>query len=317
MRAAIVEAPHKVQVEEVPAPDPGPQEVRVKLQGCGVCGSNLAPWEGRPWFRYPLAPGELGHEGWGIVEGKGRDVAGIQEGDRVAVLSYRAYAEYDTAPASHVIKIPREMDGQPVPGEALGCAMNVLKRCAIQPGQTVAVVGVGFLGAVLVALASKANARVIAISRRTFARETAKRMGASHTIPMEDHSHIVEVVKELTNGKGCDRVIEAVGQQWPLDLASDLTRERGRLIIAGYHQDGPRQVNMQSWNWRGLDVINAHERDSAVYVQGIQDAVDAIASGQLDPTPLYTHSFALDSLSDALNAMSQRPGTFMKALVSL
>jgi len=54
-------------------------------------------------------------------------------------------------------------------------------------------------------------------------------------------------------------VIEAAGQQWPLDLATELTRERGRLIIAGYHQDGPRQINMQLWNWRGLDVINAHE----------------------------------------------------------
>ena len=75
-------------------------------------------------------------------------------------------------------------------------------------------------------------------------------------------------VKELTGGAFCDRVIEAVGKQWPLDLAAELTRERGRLIVAGYHQDGPRQVNMQLWNWRGLDVINAHERDPEVYMRG-------------------------------------------------
>jgi threonine dehydrogenase-like Zn-dependent dehydrogenase len=124
-------------------------------------------------------------------------------------------------------------------------------------------------------------------------------------------------VKGLTSATGCDRVIEAVGQQWPLDLAGELTREGGRLIIAGFHQDGPRQVNMQLWNWRGLDVINAHERDPKVYARGIQEAVDAVVSGLLDPSPLYTHAFKLDEISDALNAMRQRPAVFLKAIVSI
>src|SRR5436309_3372885 len=83
-------------------------------------------------------------------------------------------------------------------------------------------------------LCAKAGANVIAISRRPFALETARRMGAQHTISMEDHRSIIDQVKGLTGGAGCERVIEAVGQQWPLDLASELTRERGRLIIAGY-----------------------------------------------------------------------------------
>ena len=124
-------------------------------------------------------------------------------------------------------------------------------------------------------------------------------------------------MKALTGGDGCDHVIEAVGKQWPLDLSAELTRERGRLVIAGYHQDGPRQVNMQLWNWRGLDVINAHERDRAVYVQGIREAVDAVSSGRLDPGPLYTHVFPLERLGDALDATRDRPDGFLKALVTL
>ncbi len=94
---------------------------------------------------------------------------------------------------------------------------------------------------------------------------------------MDDHWKIIDRVKQLTGGQLCDRVIEVVGEQWPLDLAAELTRERGRLIIAGYHQEGPRQVNMQLWNWRGLDVINAHERDPKVYLEGIRLAVDAVS----------------------------------------
>jgi threonine dehydrogenase-like Zn-dependent dehydrogenase len=72
---------------------------------------------------------------------------------------------------------------------------------------------------------------------------------------------------------------------------------------------------MWLWNWRGLDVINAHERDPKIYMQGIREAVDAIAAGRLDPRPLMTHEYNLDQLADALNATRDRPDGFLKALV--
>jgi len=183
MQAAVVTAPHKVAVVEISAPEPKEEEVRVRLEGCGVCGSNLAPWEGRPWFKYPFAPGELGHEGWGRVDAVGRNVRSVSEGDRVALLSYRAYAQYDVAPEAAVISLPEKLGDQPFPGEALGCAMNVFRRSDIQSGQTVAIVGVGFLGAVLTALSAKAGARVVAISRRPFALTKARALGASELVP--------------------------------------------------------------------------------------------------------------------------------------
>jgi threonine dehydrogenase-like Zn-dependent dehydrogenase len=184
-------------------------------------------------------------------------------------------------------------------------------------GQTVAIVGIGFLGAILTTLAVDAGADVIAITRRPFALEIAEHFGAMHRIVMDDHWRIIDHVKELTGEEGCDCVIEAVGAQWPLDLASELTRIRGRLLIAGYHQDGPRQVNMQLWNWRGLDVINAHERDSQVYVKGMRDAVEAVASGRLDLSPLYTHRYSLDEAGQALHSLEQRPVGFLKALIEI
>src|SRR5947208_9405928 len=106
MQAAVVTAPKEVRIACVPRPGPGEGEVRVRLRGCGVCGSNLAPWEGRPWFKYPLAPGELGHEGWGQIEACGPNVTTAREGDWVTVLSYRSYAEYDIAPESSVVRLP-------------------------------------------------------------------------------------------------------------------------------------------------------------------------------------------------------------------
>jgi threonine dehydrogenase-like Zn-dependent dehydrogenase len=315
MRAAVLAGPGQIRMEEVARPEPGPGQVRIRLEGCGVCASNLTPWAGPDWMQFPTEPGALGHEGWGVVDALGEGVEGLASGDRVAALSYKAYAEYDVAAADAVVRLPDSLAGQPFPGEPLGCAMNIFRRSEIAAGQTVAIVGIGFLGAILTRLASHAGARVIAISRRPFSLQVARNMGAAETIAMEDHNGIIGQVKELTGGTFCDRVIEAVGKQWPLDLAGEITRERGRLIVAGYHQDGPRQVNMWLWNWRGLDVINAHERDPKIYIQGIREAVEAVASRRLDPRPLFTHRFPLDQLDKALDATRDRPGEFLKALV--
>jgi threonine dehydrogenase-like Zn-dependent dehydrogenase len=315
MRSAVVAEPGVARVVKLAIPEPGPGEVRVRMEGSGVCGSNLSFWEGRPWFSYPGEPGAPGHEGWGVVDAVGDGVIGLGVGDRITTLSTHAFAEYDTVAADASVVIPPTLAEHPFPGEPLACAMNAFGRAEVRSGQTVAVIGVGFMGALLTALSAAAGARVIAISRRPFALETARAMGADVTIPLEDHGGIVRLVNELTGGHGVDCVFEAVGQQWPLDLAGELTRVRGRLLIAGYHQDGRRSVDMQLWNWRGLDVVNAHERDPAVYVQGMREAVVAIAGGRLDPRPLYTHHYRLDQLGEAMEAMRTRPDGFLKALV--
>jgi threonine dehydrogenase-like Zn-dependent dehydrogenase len=314
-QSAVLVQPRRIEMQKTPLPQPAAGQLRVRLEGSGVCASSLPVWEGRPWFSYPLEPGAPGHEGWGHIDAIGENVTGLDVGDRVALLSYHAYGEYDIADASAVVRLPSALDGVPFPAEPLACAMNVLRRAEIHAGETVAIVGVGFLGALLVQLAARRGARVIAISRRNFALDLAEQMGAEETIRLGENWDVTERVMHLTDGAGCECVIECVGTQNPLDLATELTRERGRLVIAGYHQDGLRQVNMQLWNWRGLDVVNAHERDPKVYVQGIHEAVDAVTDGVLNPLPLLTHSFTLDQLSDAFELMTTRPDGFLKALV--
>lgn len=316
-RSAVVTGPRTVSIDRRARPGVGPGQVRVQLEGCGVCGSNLPVWEGRPWFTYPLEPGAPGHEGWGRVDTVGDGVEDLRPGDRVALLSYHAFADYDVAEAENVVKLPPALSEQPFPAEPLGCAINVFRRSGVEAHHTVAVVGVGFLGALLVSLAARAGARTIALSRRRSALDMARRMGAAETIALGDDSGAaIQAVREMTRGQGCERVIEATGLQGPLDVASEITAERGRLIIAGYHQDGLRQVDMQSWNWRGIDVINAHERDPRTYAEGMRAAVDAVAGGRLDPAPLYTHRFRLEETGIALECMRQRPADFFKALVT-
>jgi threonine dehydrogenase-like Zn-dependent dehydrogenase len=316
MQAATLVAPGKFELQTIKIAEPGADEVLIRLEECGLCASNVPPWEGRDWFTYPMEPGGLGHEGWGIAEVVGKEVKNISPGDRVTALSYHAYAEYDVAKVSQVVKLPDSLEGKPFPGEPLGCAMNIFRRSDIQPGMTVAIVGIGFLGALLVQLAKGAGARVIALSRRHSTLDIAKAMGADEVLPLEDHWQVIEQVKALTEGKFCERVIEATGKQWPLDLAGEITAERGKLIVAGFHQDGLRQVNMQLWNWRGIDVINAHERAPEVYMQGIQQAVEAVVEGRLNPFPLFTHVFPKEQIQEAFQLQHQKPEGFIKALIT-
>ena len=315
MRAAVVRSPGKIEIVEAEIPKVNPSQLLVRIEGCGVCASNISPWEGKPWFTYPMAPGALGHEAWGKVKEIGDGVSDFQYGDRVCLLSNHAYADYDLCESSSVTKIPESLHGTPFPGEPLGCAMNISSRSNISKDDTIAIVGVGFLGALLIQLARATGARVIAMSRRRFALEVAKQMGATHTVRLDERP--IDNVKSLTNGRFCDVVIECTGKQGPLDVAGEITRERGRLVIAGYHQDGPRQINMQLWNWRGLDVINAHERDPRIYIDGVRHAIRAVDAGLLDPAPLYTHFFPLQQLGEALNTAARRPDGFVKALITI
>ena len=314
MRAAVVERPRTASVQAMPTPEPQPGEVRVRLMGCGVCGSNLPVWQGQPWFTYPLPAGAPGHEGWGVVDEIGEGVTTVRSGDPVAVLSTRAFAEYDLAPEGAVARLPDALAGLPYPGEAIGCAMAVFRRAAVLPGHSVAVVGIGFLGALLVRLCANAGARVTAISRRHFALDVARAQGADRVIELATLEETSSRA-HAGGGEAFPVVIEAAGSQSSLDVAAALVGVGGRLVIAGYHQDGPRQVDMQSWNWRGIDVVNAHERDSDVVMEAVRAGADAVARGALDPGPLFTHRVGLDGLGRGLDLLAARPDGFLKALV--
>jgi threonine dehydrogenase-like Zn-dependent dehydrogenase len=264
-------------LERVPVPVPVPVggDVLVRVEGCGVCATSLPVWEGRPWFSYPLEPGAPGHEAWGRLD----------DGRRVAFLTERGFAEWAVADPATLVELPSALDGLPFPGEALGCAVNIFRRSDVQPGQRVAIVGMGFLGSALAQLCRHAGAEVVEVRRG-------------------DDPHVT-----------AERVLETGGVQATLDVASRLVAERGRLVLAGFHQDGPRQVDLQSWNWRGLDVVNAHERDPRVYVEGMREAVRLAAEGVLDVERLVTHRFPLARTAEAFEAASSRPPGFVKAWV--
>jgi threonine dehydrogenase-like Zn-dependent dehydrogenase len=260
-----LEAPGSARVADLPLLEPDPGEVVVTIEGCGICSSSLPVWEGRPWFDYPQPPGVPGHEAWGRLD----------DGTRVAFLTQQGFAERVAVPETTLVELAD--DGMPFPGEAFACAVNVVRRARIGPGDRVAIVGMGFLGSAIAQLVP----------------------GASH------------VRRETETGGEFERVIECAGTQDALDTASRLVAAGGVLVVAGYHQDGLRTVDLQSWNWRGIDVVNAHERDSAVIVAAMREA----ARGVFDVPRLVTHMLPLARLGDAFELARTRPPGFVKAVV--
>jgi NADPH:quinone reductase len=317
MYASVLMGPRDFRVNRVPTPAPDKGMVRIRLEGCGVCASNVQPWEGREWVKYPLPEGQPGHEGWGYIDALGDGVTGFHVGQRVSMLSFHAFAQYDVASVDRVVALPPALDRKPFPAVPLGCVVDVFKKSRIAKGDTVAIVGIGFMGSLLTQMAANAGARVMAISRRPGPLVLAQAFGAQIAIPMDDHAKVAGAVRDATGGRLCDVVIEAAGRQGPLDLACELTRESGRLVIAGYHQDGPRQMNLGMLNWRGIEVVNAHERDPVVCVVGMKAAVEEAVNGRLAPWPLFTHTFPMEELGPALALTRDRPDGFMKALIEI
>ena len=307
MRALSLRQSRTLRVVETAAPAPGRGEVLVRIRACGVCGSDLNAWRGVTGIDYPLPAGAPGHETWGDVLQVGQDVDSLRIGQLVTGLMWNGFAELGVARAEDLVVVPPAFGHTPVLGEPLACAMNVLRRSELQPGQSFAIVGFGYLAALLVQLLPRPQPRWVAISRREDSRELALRLGAAEAY------EYANIPPELWDAFPI--VVEAGGVQQTLDFGTWLTAYGGRLVIAGYHADGPRTVNMQSWNWKGIDVINAHERRSEVYLDALHSAFERVASNPLDLSMLHTHHFGLDEAETAFSLAETRPVGFVKALL--
>lgn len=310
MRAARIAAPGDVRFERVQLPEPAPREVRFRVQGCGV--SRTRAWE-QPGV--DSEPGASGPEGWGVVDAVGTAVESLKLGDRIAALSTHAFAEFDVVDEGAAVVLPESLVDQPFPGAALGGAMNVIAQSSIHPGQNVAVVGVGFLGALLVQLAARAGAHVIALSRRPFSLSLAREMGASSVVEIETHAQAVHDMRQLTYDKLCDRVLEATGEQAGISLGMALVSRRGTFVIAGRHT-GARAIDLEQWAARGCNVVNAHDCVEMA-AQGMRAAMRLMQSAELETASLCTHEYRLEQLAEALEVARQRPVGLIKALITV
>ncbi len=301
MAAAVMVAPGHFEARRLSLPRPGPGEVRIRVEGCGV---SALP---------PNSSGAPGCEGWGQIEALGPAVEGWTTGERVGFLGGQAYATHTVAPAETLARLPEGCT--PFASPLLAGAVHLFRRARIAKGERVAVVGCGFLGLLLIQLATLAQARVIAFSRRPYALELARKAGAEAAYPLCPPEAAIPTAHAWGGGHLCHLAIEATGHEAPLSLAARLLQPGGRLLIGGLHEDGARSIDLRLWRERGLHLTPTHPGGPTQQRDCLREAAAAVRAGLI--TPLYTHRFPLDRLDEAHALAEQRPEGFLKAWIDL
>jgi threonine dehydrogenase-like Zn-dependent dehydrogenase len=313
MQAAILEAPGRFSVGDRPVPEPGPGEVRVKTAVCGMCTSELDMFEGvNPQLTYPRF---LGHEPAGVVDAVGPGVEGLRSGDRVVLYAEgTGYAEYVVVPQAWVVKLKPGVPFEHALGEPIACSVNGVRKASPEIGDSVAIVGCGFMGLIMLQVFKAVGCGpLIAVDRRESMLELARQLGATHTFGPDEAER---EVKRLTDQRGVDIGVEGAGIQATLDLTTKLVRMEGKLEVFGFHQGAPREVEWGYWNWMAFQVINGHTRSQHVYVEGIRIGMGLIERGQLDMAPLVTHRFSLTDINRGFETASAKEEGFVKGVIT-
>ncbi|MEM6430567.1 MAG: zinc-binding dehydrogenase [Deinococcota bacterium] len=300
------------RLEQHPLPHLGRNDVLIRVRVCGVCASELHPWS------HAATPKTFGHEVVGEVVAVGKDVTGFEPSMRVTGLIHQGFAEYTIAPATHLVHVPEGLPDEAALGEPLSCVISGMRRTGIELGDQVAVIGVGFMGLLsLQAAVLKGPSEVIAVDSRPVALEQALTYGANRTFKPEDipPEMYLDVWDEMALGNGLNIVIEAAGNPHALALAGRMVKAHGTLAIVGFHQGEPIPINMGLWNWKALNVINAHERRHAYQMDCMTRGLRLVEAGKLQLAPLVTHSFSLQEVDAAFDTLMNKPADFIKAII--
>ncbi len=314
-----------LRLAERPVPEPGPGEVRLRVEACGVCGSDHFLQEGGfgPGVRMPVVPG---HEAAGRVDALGPGVTGWEPGDQVALyylttpdgdpwtaggrpnISPRvtrmgvdidgAFAEYVIRPVAALVRPPA-----PVPPEvlavltdAVATPLHGLKRIArIQPGESLVVLGVGGLGSNAVQLGRILGARVIAVTRSTAKQELARRLGAHEVVPAADVDPVA-AVRALTGGVGADVVLQLAADARADEQAIAMAGPGGRVVLIGAALE-PFSVRAAEIFWRELSVLGSR----GFVPDDIRDAIDLYLEGRLEVDHLVERVRPLEEANEALD----------------
>jgi threonine dehydrogenase-like Zn-dependent dehydrogenase len=286
---------------------PAVGQVAVRILSCGVCASELHAVQDA----LESYPAFIGHEPVGVVESVGAGVEGLTEGMRVTGGFGPAFAERVIADSRHVVVVPDGVSTDDAIGEPLGCVVEGRRRTRVDAGDRVGLVGAGYMGLLMLQLVRMSGSTdAVVIDPRADARSTALEFGATEAlepdeIPWTDAENTFDVA------------IEASGTQAGLDLATRLVREHGILSILGYHQGARRSVDVQTWNWKAIDVVNAHVRRRDLLNDGIRRGLELVRMGRLRTGTLVTHRFGLDGVGEAFQALATKPDGFIKAVVDI
>ena len=344
MKAAVLKNDMQIVFEEVPTPDPGPEQVQIRVHWASICGTDLHIFLGefKNRVKYPRI---LGHEFAGVIESVGTAVQNFKPGDRVTVdpiiwcnqcpaclngqnnvcnnlkllgIEYDGgFADYAVAGADKVFKIPDSVsmrDAALIELYSLG--VHSARKAMIEPADRVVIIGAGRLGlAVLEVIKQTAAAWVCAVDVFDNRLDIAQKLGADLTINSTTEDPVEKILAQ-TDGLGVDRVIECVGtyvemddREGPVQQAVKMSRNGGRIVVMGLGS----QLTPVFWKecvFKELQIVG-----SRVTLGDYPRALQLMALKKFHPELFVSEVFDLKQLDRAFHLLEDKPDQYLKVLV--
>ncbi|MFO7448316.1 MAG: zinc-binding dehydrogenase [Ignavibacteriaceae bacterium] len=314
MRSAILYGAHDFRIEERPQPEIKSNEYLIKIRACGVCHSEIHQWNEK--IKDLDYPRFIGHEVAGEIIDAGKDTKRFNPGDRVAAWTNgKGYSEIITLKENMLFPVAPDISFHHAMAEPIACTTNGVIKADIQLQDTVALVGTGFMGLILLQQIKFTGAsKIIAVDVRDEMLAMAKNLGADVTInPLkEDYK---KIIKDLTDGKGVDVSFEIGGNEATLNLAAEICRMEGKLVIFGFHPGQRTIKDLGYWNWMAFDIINAHFRNIDTILNGSRIGMDMLNAKKINMEPLITHLFNLEQIEEAFTVARDKPKGFVKSVI--
>ena len=315
--------------KDVDIPEPGLNEVLVKVEAVGICGTDLPIFKGIRPVRYPMIPG---HEFAGVIVKAGSAVAGFAEGDRVVpglvvhcgkcrycrqgleslcdriyeigIHGNGAFAEYVVAPEKTLHRLPGGMNfNQGAAIDPLASAYRPVRKARISSSDVVVIYGPGPIGLFALQVArAEGAAKIIVIGADgdDHRLALAQRLGADRTVNSREDDP-VEAVREITAGDMADVVVEATGVPAVVEPCVNSLKKNGRLSLAGIFH-APVPVSLGDIVRRELNLTG-----SICYTwMDFQACIDLVASGKVAVEPMISHEFPLKQMGQALQIAYRR-----------
>ena len=343
MKVAVMNGIGEMGYTERPIPVPQDNEVLVKLEYVGICGSDMHYYEtGRIGDFVVEPPFVLGHEPGGVVVGVGKDVTHLKVGDHVALEPGKTcgkckfcregkynlcpdvvffatppvdgvFQEYVAHEADLCFKLPDNvstMEGALI--EPLAVGFHAANQGDAHAGQTAVVMGAGCIGLVsMMALKAEGVSRVYVVDVMAKRLEKALELGADGVINGKDED-AVEAVRKLTGGAGCDLVIETAGTEFTTRQAIHMTKKGASIVLVGYSKTGEMTLPMSLALDKELTFKTVF-RYRHIYPM----AIDAVAAGKVNLKGIVTDIFDFDDIQNAMDRSVADKANIVKAVVRI
>jgi len=340
MKAAIYQDIEKFEIQEVEVPTPKPGYVLLKIESCGICGSDLHSYFGH-WGRGTKAPG---HERSGVVVELGEGVNNVKVGDKVCVECFShcgecvycrtgaynlcinrrgsaggehsGFAEYGIAHCSSLYKLPEDFSSEKgVLVEPFAVSYRAVCQGEASHHDRVVIMGSGSIGLLCLVAAKAIGVRETIISvKYEHQAKMAEELGADKVIRITEQN-VRKEVKQITNNDGAELVVETIGSAENFNDALSIVRRKGRLVlVAGYYKS--LEVNLGNIIGSEVNIVGSNCYGYSGFRTDFETCIDLIASEKVDVMKLVTHQFPLSEIKEAFRVAADKNSGSIKVLVN-